>query len=121
MLQYFLRPRTVQAHVDAMGTWGDTPGGQRSSWEGNPRLDLRSMRDIRGLLPYHEALNHNMWSVSQLLHPGIPILRALDDAGATQEGTRFLLGQPDLKAANLHAVRTKGASVHISMLNIHTG
>lgn len=78
----------MQAHVDAMGTWGDTPTGQRSSWEGNPRLDLRSVRDARGLLPYHEALNQNVWSISQLLHPGIPILTAIDDAGATQEGKR---------------------------------
>ena len=66
----------------------DTPGGQRSSWEGNSRLDLRSVRDARGLLPYHEALNQNVWSISQLLHPGIPILTAIDDAGATQEGTQ---------------------------------
>ncbi|BDA47871.1 probable E3 ubiquitin-protein ligase XBAT31 at N-terminal half [Coccomyxa sp. Obi] len=76
----------LQAHVDAMGTWGDTPGGQRSSWEGNARLDLRAVRDSRDFLPYHEALSHNMWSVSQLLHPGLPILSAIDNAGATQEG-----------------------------------
>jgi len=103
-LQSFLRSRIVQAHADAMGTWGDIPGGQRSSWEGNPRLDLRAVRDCRGLLPCHEALNHNMWSVSQLLHPGIAILTAIDDAGATQEGTRILPALSTLIFAYLHAV-----------------
>ena len=87
----FWRPLNVQALIDGSGTWGDAAGGQRSSWEGNARLDLRAVRDSRGFLPYHEALIHNMGSLSQLLHPGIPILRAINYAGAAFEGKRTLL------------------------------
>ena len=85
----------MQALIDGFGTWGDAAGGQRSSWEGNARLDLRAVRDSRGLLPYHEALNHNMGSISQLLNPGIPIFRAINNAGAAFEGKRTLLAPPD--------------------------
>ena len=63
----FWRPFNVQALSDGFGTWRDAAGGQRSSWKGNARLDLRAVRDSRGLLPYHEALNHNMRFISQLL------------------------------------------------------
>ncbi len=98
----FPRPVSVQAHVNEIGIWGDVAGGQRSSWEGNAMLDLRAARDSHGLLAYHAASNHNMWSISQLLNPGIPILRVINDVGASHEGKRILLAPPDSLLAYCH-------------------
>ena len=91
----FRIPLNVQALINSFGPWGDVAGGQQSSWEGNARLHLRAVRDSRGSLPYHEALNHDMGSISQLLYPGIPIVRAINNAGAAFEGNIFLLVPPD--------------------------
>ena len=45
----------VQAHADALGTWGDmSPEGQRQ-WENDGRIDLRSVTNVARQLPYHVA------------------------------------------------------------------
>jgi len=61
-------------------------GRDEDNWEGDPELDLRSMRNDLRQTPYQIALRRNNRGVAQLLHPGVPIAVALDDARSTNEG-----------------------------------
>ena len=46
----------LQAQADAMGTWGmsgQNDSGPRRVWEGDGRIDLRSVTNSQRQLPYH--------------------------------------------------------------------
>ena len=46
----------LQAQADAMGTWGmsgQNDSGPRRAWEGDGRIDLRSVTNSQRQLPYH--------------------------------------------------------------------
>ena len=51
--------RVSQAHADALGTWGRVEGATgaaaRRGWEGDGRMDLRSVANTLRQLPYHVA------------------------------------------------------------------
>lgn len=61
-------------------------GRYENNWEGDPESDLRSMQNDLRQIPYQIALRRNNRGVAQLLHPGVPIAAALDNARSTNEG-----------------------------------
>ena len=79
-----------QAHSDAMGTWGrggeDGPGSRRP-WEGDGRIDLRSVANVLRQLPYHVAWVRGYRETASILNPTVAIDTALENVRDMQDGT----------------------------------
>lgn len=89
-----------QAHADALGSWGDN-GAARRAWEGDGRIDLRSVTNCLRQLPYHVAWQKGFRQAAGVLNPTVPIDSALETCRELGEGKNLL------KAPTL-------ASVHVS-------
>lgn len=101
----------VQAHADAMGTLGSTRG-QRRAWEGDGRIDLRSVANCNRQLPYHVAWQRGFRQAAGILNPTVAIDNALEtvrelDQG-TQEQCRWNEGHCDAAPALHGAVLARG-------------
>ncbi len=86
----------AQAHADALGTWGGgvrAPDGQmaRRAWEGDGRIDLRSVTNSLRQLPYHVAWQRGFRQAATVLNPTIAIDIALETARDLDDGATFLL------------------------------
>lgn len=84
----------VQAHADALGTWGGgmrAPDGQmaRRGWEGDGRIDLRSVTNSLRQLPYHVAWQRGYRQAATVLNPTIAIDIALETARDLEDGERI--------------------------------
>ena len=82
----------LQAHADALGTWGGgtrAPDGQmaRRAWEGDGRIDLRSVTNSLRQLPYHVAWQRGFRQAATVLNPTIAIDIALETARDLDDGT----------------------------------
>ncbi|KAK9866030.1 hypothetical protein WJX84_004124 [Apatococcus fuscideae] len=80
----------LQAHSDAMGTWGrgiggDGPGARRP-WEGDGRIDLRSVANVLRQLPYHVAWVRGFRETAGILNPTVAIDQALENVREMQDG-----------------------------------
>ena len=81
----------AQAHADALGTWGGgqrSPDGQmaRRAWEGDGRIDLRSVTNSLRQLPYHVAWQRGFRQAATVLNPTIAIDIALETARDLDDG-----------------------------------
>ncbi|CAL5218420.1 g96 [Coccomyxa viridis] len=81
----------LQAHADALGTWGGgmrSPDGQmaRRAWEGDGRIDLRSVTNSLRQLPYHVAWQRGFRQAATVLNPTIAIDIALETARDLDDG-----------------------------------
>ncbi|CAK0737042.1 hypothetical protein CVIRNUC_000845 [Coccomyxa viridis] len=81
----------LQAHADALGTWGGgvrAPDGQmaRRAWEGDGRIDLRSVTNSLRQLPYHVAWQRGFRQAATVLNPTIAIDIALETARDLDDG-----------------------------------
>ena len=84
----------LQAQASAMGTWGRSSDSRRG-WEGDRRLDLRSVANGVGLLPYNVAWQRGHREAAQILNPHVPIDVALENVRETDQGDSPL-GHPFL-------------------------
>ena len=85
----------AQAHANAMGTWGrsgDTRG--RRGWEGDGRIDLRSVANSLRQLPYHVAWQRGFREAAGILNPTVPIDVALENVREMDEGEPYSLAIP---------------------------
>ncbi|BDA44275.1 probable E3 ubiquitin-protein ligase XBOS33 at N-terminal half [Coccomyxa sp. Obi] len=81
----------LQAHADALGTWGGgvrAADGQvaRRAWEGDGRIDLRSVTNSLRQLPYHVAWQRGFRQAATVLNPTIAIDIALETARDLEDG-----------------------------------
>lgn len=82
----------VQAHSDAMGTWGrggEEGPGSRRPWEGDGRIDLRSVANVLRQLPYHVAWVRGYREAAGILNPTVAIDTALENVRDMQDGGVF--------------------------------
>ncbi|KAK9834186.1 hypothetical protein WJX81_006554 [Elliptochloris bilobata] len=99
----------LQAQADALGTWGNpdptasSPGDPpaRRAWEGDGRIDLRSVADATRLLPYHVAWGRGHRAAAGLLNPTVNIDTALETAREHDQG----FGPQRLATLAAHALR----------------
>jgi len=81
----------AQAHADALGTWGAGVRGTdgqvvRRAWEGDGRIDLRSVTNCLRQLPYHVAWQRGFRQAATVLNPTIAIDVALETARDLEDG-----------------------------------
>ncbi|KAL3130587.1 hypothetical protein ABBQ38_008392 [Trebouxia sp. C0009 RCD-2024] len=76
----------LQAHSDALGTWGDNGAAARRAWEGDGRIDLRSVTNCLRQLPYHVAWQKGFRQAAGVLNPTVPIDSALETCRELGEG-----------------------------------
>ncbi len=76
----------VQAHSDALGSWGDNGAAARRAWEGDGRIDLRSVTNCLRQLPYHVAWQKGFRQAAGVLNPTVPIDSALETCRELGEG-----------------------------------
>ncbi|KAK9808944.1 hypothetical protein WJX72_006738 [[Myrmecia] bisecta] len=95
----------LQAHADALGTWGRNPAadGQasRRAWEGDGRIDLRSVANCLRQLPYHVAYHRGFREAAGILNPTVPIDAALESVREMDEG----FGPQKLQTLAAYALR----------------
>ena len=98
-----LLPPPVQAHADALGTWGNGRNAEpaRRAWEGDGRIDLRSVTNCLRQLPYHVAWARGFRQAAGVLNPTVPIDTALESCREMGQG-----GALCLCAAQTHSLRT---------------
>jgi hypothetical protein len=119
-MEYLVRG---QAHADALGTWGGgvrTASGQvaRRGWEGDGRIDLRSVTNCLRQLPYHVAWQRGFRQAATVLNPTIAIDIALETARDLDDGALppSLLSIPcnlPVGLGVLHAACSLAHSVHL--------
>ncbi|KAK9805084.1 hypothetical protein WJX73_003042 [Symbiochloris irregularis] len=80
----------LQAHADALGTWGRAEGEQgaaaRRGWEGDGRIDLRSVANTLRQLPYHVAWQRGFRQAAGVLNPTVAIDSALENVRELENG-----------------------------------
>ena len=76
----------MQAHADALGSWGDNGAASRRAWEGDGRIDLRSVTNCLRQLPYHVAWQKGFRQAAGVLNPTVPIDTALETCRELGEG-----------------------------------
>lgn len=76
----------LQAHADALGSWGDNGAVARRAWEGDGRIDLRSVTNCLRQLPYHVAWQRGFRQAAGVLNPTVPIDSALETCRELGEG-----------------------------------
>lgn len=77
----------MQAHADAMGSWGAGGGPEdRRPWEGDGRVDLRSVSNASWRLPYHVAVSGGFPEAARALNPSLPINAALESCRELDDG-----------------------------------
>ena len=76
----------MQAHSDALGSWGDNGAAARRAWEGDGRIDLRSVTNCLRQLPYHVAWQKGFRQAAGVLNPTVPIDTALETCRELGEG-----------------------------------
>lgn len=76
----------LQAHSDALGSWGDNGAAARRAWEGDGRIDLRSVTNCLRQLPYHVAWQKGFRQAAGVLNPTVPIDSALETCRELGEG-----------------------------------
>ena len=83
-----LLPPPVQAHADALGTWGNGRNAEpaRRAWEGDGRIDLRSVTNCLRQLPYHVAWARGFRQAAGVLNPTVPIDTALESCREMGQG-----------------------------------
>ena len=86
-----------------MGTWGrgiggDGPGARRP-WEGDGRIDLRSVANVLRQLPYHVAWVRGFRETAGILNPTVAIDQALENVREMQDGV-FLKVPPGPHSCN---------------------
>lgn len=81
-------PPPVQAHADALGTWGSGRNAEpaRRAWEGDGRIDLRSVTNCLRQLPYHVAWARGFRQAAGVLNPTVPIDTALESCREMGQG-----------------------------------
>ena len=82
--------RWVQAHSDALGAWGDNGAAARRAWEGDGRIDLRSVTNCLRQLPYHVAWQKGFRQAAGVLNPTVPIDFALETCRELGEGDTLI-------------------------------
>jgi hypothetical protein len=97
----------MQAHADALGTWGGgvrSPDGQvaRRAWEGDGRIDLRSVTNSLRQLPYYVAWQRGFRQAATVLNPTIAIDIALETARDLDDGARPSLCLPKAIQYNIN-------------------
>jgi len=80
----------LQAHSDALGSWGDNGAAARRAWEGDGRIDLRSVTNCLRQLPYHVAWQKGFRQAAGVLNPTVPIDSALETCRELGEGQHTL-------------------------------
>lgn len=80
----------LQAHSDALGSWGDNGAAARRAWEGDGRIDLRSVTNCLRQLPYHVAWQKGFRQAAGVLNPTVPIDSALETCRELGEGEHTL-------------------------------
>lgn len=80
----------LQAHSDALGSWGDNGAAARRAWEGDGRIDLRSVTNCLRQLPYHVAWQKGFRQAAGVLNPTVPIASALETCRELGEGQHTL-------------------------------
>ncbi len=86
----------LQAHSDALGSWGDNGAAARRAWEGDGRIDLRSVTNCLRQLPYHVAWQKGFRQAAGVLNPTVPIDSALETCRELGEGQHTLSGLVDM-------------------------
>ena len=83
-----LLPPPVQAHADALGTWSNGRSAEpaRRAWEGDGRIDLRSVTNCLRQLPYHVAWARGFRQAAGVLNPTVPIDTALESCREMGQG-----------------------------------
>ena len=81
----------LQAHSDALGSWGDNGAAARRAWEGDGRIDLRSVTNCLRQLPYHVAWQKGFRQAAGVLNPTVPIDSALETCRELGEGQHIVI------------------------------
>ena len=89
-----------QAHADALGSWGDN-GAARRAWEGDGRIDLRSVTNCLRQLPYHVAWQKGFRQAAGVLNPTVPIDSALETCRELGEGNSVMGNLPWLPCMSI--------------------
>ena len=78
----------MQAHADALGTWSNGRNAEpaRRAWEGDGRIDLRSVTNCLRQLPYHVAWARGFRQAAGVLNPTMPIDTALESCREMGQG-----------------------------------
>ena len=91
-----------------MGTLGSTRG-QRRAWEGDGRIDLRSVANCNRQLPYHVAWQRGYRQAAGILNPTVAIDNALETVRELDQG----------EPQRMHGMGGKGLQVELGAAGMH--